>query len=145
MTLHWKNLLRLLLAFVLLSNAVATSVAMAGHHATMGEMAQADVASAKHHEHPAHTHESNAQAGHEHMGSMQHLHDHANQLQTQDDQAATHAANECCQVGACCAAVVTSYEFTLNQFRAPLLVEYDSSFEMVVLAGEIEPPRKLHV
>jgi hypothetical protein len=136
MILHWKNLLRLFLAFVLLSNAVATSAAMTGHHGAMGKAMQSTAAAHSHNGSMAHhTHE-----GHEHMGAKHHMHD----AQDQDDQAGPHAADNCCQAGACCPVIGTSYQFTLNHFRAHPLVAYDSSFEMIALAGEIKPPRKLH-
>jgi hypothetical protein len=130
MIMHWKNLLRLFLAFVLLTNAVATSAAMTGHHGAMAKAMQ----SMHSHSGPMahHTHE-----GHEHMGAMHHAQD-------QGDQTGPHAADNCCQAGACCPAIGTSYQFTLNHFRAYPTVAYDSSFEMIALAGEIKPPRNLH-
>jgi hypothetical protein len=135
MTWNGKNLLRLFMALVLLCNAVVTSVAMAGHHGTMGMAMQTPAGVQDHDGSMVHAHE-----GHESMGTMQHTHDSA----AMDEPTGGHAADNCCQVGACCAAIATTYDFMLNPFRAPFVMAYDPSIDMIALAGEIKPPRILH-
>lgn len=146
MTLHWKKLLRLLLAFVLVSNGVASNAAMAGHHAAMGK---ANAVMSGQHEHMSNSHAGHEHSCHEHMGFMPSEHRHDGQTSygqnndSQEKQVGTHAANECCQAGACCPAIGMAYQFVPSLNRSYLEVDYDPSFEMVALPGEAEPPRKL--